>query len=119
MKYTWEAKDLNCGAIACREETVEAIFQGRRAIDGWDAKWTYQIGWMATQASSHSLRVPGKKRERDLYVLISAADGMVGKVKTTKELLEFLNNETQRMVPATLEATKAVYEFVRDCHNPK
>ena len=43
MKFTWEPKDIVSGRIVCKPKADDGTFKP----DGWTAKWTYKIGWLA------------------------------------------------------------------------
>lgn len=105
--HVWGKEDFTGGTIVCRIETLK-----REKVDGWDAKWSYQIGWMAGGKS----RISKTSKNRDYFVLISLADGMVGNPKNRDEIMSFLNDNN--MAPMSKEAGEKVFEFVRDCHKP-
>lgn len=94
MKITWEPTDIKVGKFVYKPR------QNGSHIDGWDAKWTYQIGYCGGSGQN--------------LVLISLADGMVGKTKTAEEICNYFNAENIHPVP--LLKLNKIIEFIHSCH---
>jgi hypothetical protein len=76
--YKWTISDITAGRLVCKAPGESG------AADGWFAKWSYKIGWIAGGVS-------------DMYVLINMNDGMVHSEKTRQDVLRWLRSE--KMVP--------------------
>lgn len=76
--YKWALEDITAGRLVCKAPGVAG------AADGWFAKWSYKIGWMAGGASG-------------MYVLVCMSDGTVHSEKSREDMLKWLRSE--KMVP--------------------
>ena len=121
MKYTWEIKDIEVGKIVCREESL-----AHSKPDGWDAKWTYKIGWFApgnekrpyTPLPKNLNRLKRQdyiEENRADYALICMGDGMISKLMTKKEIMDRLNKD--KMIPAPISFVIPLMEFCNRCFN--
>lgn len=98
MKYKWEEKDIIAGRIVCKP--CDEKFQA----NGWSAKWTMKIGWLASAPSSKH------------FCTIALTDGMVGPLGSAKEMATWLNKEN--MIPMPHKWLMATMDYLRDCYNP-
>ncbi len=120
MKITWELKDIEPGKIVCREESLS-----KSEIDGWDAKWTYKIGWFAPgnkEREYYPIPKNLSKTEREEYIennradfsMICMSDGMISKLKTKAEILAILNSCSY--VPAPAEYLYKLVDLCIKCY---
>ncbi len=94
MKYIWEPDDIECGLILCKSHTAQ-----RQTLDGWDAKHTYMIGYLAGEPSGARLDINGKERKRDNFILIALCDGMTTGIKTRDDICRWATESEMMKMP--------------------
>jgi len=114
MKFTWQPDDISSGRIVCRPEHQ---FSDRKNIiergfkpDGWTAKWTYKIGWLAGGNLTRPYLYTEPENRAD-FCLICMTDGMILEPMTTKEMASWLNKN--KMMPMPHEWFVATVEFLK------
>ena len=105
MKFTWEPKDIVSGRIVCKPKADDGTFKP----DGWTAKWTYKIGWLAAgnpekdyypiQGNTRKEREEYLETHRADYCGLAMTDGMVTRAMTKKEFAAWLNDEGMIPMP--------------------
>jgi hypothetical protein len=98
MKYTWSEEDIVAGRIVCREERPTG------EVCGWTAKWTFKIGFGYSKDDT-----PGAE-----YSLLAMTDGMIGRMRTKKDLASYLNQHG--MIPMPHNWLIATMNYLRDCY---
>ena len=119
MKFVWEPKDIVCGRIVCKgthqfSERKNPVERGFKP-DGWTAKWTFKIGWLAggnAQVEPDYTNHETIEATRCDYCLISMSDGRIGNPKTKQEMADWLNSE--EMIPMSYEWLVPTMEFLRE-----
>lgn len=117
MKFTWEPSDIECGRIVCKPHTGDEQFKP----NGWTAKWTYKLGWLAAGNPAREYHpIKGNNREeRETYIqqhradycAIAMTDGMITSPKTQVEMAQWLNDEG--MIPMPHEWFVKTVEYLR------
>lgn len=106
MKYKWTEDDVICGRIVCKP-----IATSNGSEDGWSAKWTHKIGFLA---GGNPKKPDAQGKERCDYVLIAMTDGMICSCKTKSGVVVWLNGEG--MIPMPHKRLLAVMEYLRDVY---
>jgi hypothetical protein len=98
-----------CGRIVGKPETENAPDQ-----NGWSAKWTYKIGWLAsgnpTVATDYTSRESIENTRKD-YCLVAMTDGMILQPMTKPEMADYLNR--YGMVPMPQNRVMTMMAFLQ------
>ena len=107
MTYHWTEADIIVGRWVCKpapDKTIPGDAEGRWEVNGWTAKWTYQIGWLASEQSDNNI------------ALICITDGMIVRHKSRTALVAALNRDKMRPMPH--KWLLATVDYLRDCQVP-
>ncbi len=103
MTYHWTEADIIPGRWVCKPtayhhpDRTDANWQP----DGGTAKWTYQIGWLASGTTDKNL------------TRTCVVDGMISKPRTRAELAAQLTKEG--LIPMPHKWLLATIDHLRDC----
>ncbi len=104
MKFTWTEADIIPGRWVCKpapDKTIPGDEEGRWEPNGWTAKWTSQISWIASLPSAENMATT------------CITDGMITPYKSKGAMAASFNRNGIRPMPH--KWLMATIDYLRDC----